>query len=126
VFRIRDDRGAAAVEFALVLPVLLVLLFGIMEVGRLFQVQATLSAAAREGVRVMAVQDDPQAARSAVLAAATSLSPVLGADQVQVTPGRCTGPTATATVTVRYTSPWLTGFPGGWDVTGEAVMQCGG
>ncbi|KQS66293.1 TadE/TadG family type IV pilus assembly protein [Modestobacter sp. Leaf380] len=124
--RTRDERGATAVEFALVLPVLLVLLFGIMEVGRLFQVQATLSAAAREGVRVMAVQDDPDAARTAVLTTATSLSPVLRADEVVVDPGRCTDPSATATVLVHYTAPSLTGLYGGWDLTGQAAMRCGG
>lgn len=124
--RIRDDRGATALEFALVLPVLLVLLFGTMEVGRLLQVQATLSAAAREGARVMAVQDDAGAARDAVLGSATSLSPVLRADAVQVDPGRCTDPTATVTVVVRYRAPSLTGLLSGWDLTGEAAMRCGG
>ena len=53
------DRGAAAVEFALVLPLLLLLVLGIFEFGRVFNIQISLSNAAREGARHMAVHDDP-------------------------------------------------------------------
>jgi Flp pilus assembly protein TadG len=44
-------RGAAAVEFALVLPFLLVLVVGIWELGRMVEVQQILSNAAREAGR---------------------------------------------------------------------------
>jgi Flp pilus assembly protein TadG len=44
-------RGAAAVEFAVVFPVLLTLMLGIWEVARMVQVQLILSSAAREGGR---------------------------------------------------------------------------
>src|SRR5687768_9278597 len=64
--RLRDERGATAVEFAMIVPLLLVLVLGIAEFGHAFQVQGTLSAAAREGARVMALQNDPAAARAAV------------------------------------------------------------
>jgi Flp pilus assembly protein TadG len=47
------SRGAtAAVEFALLLPVLVTLMVGLWEVGRIIQVQQVLSNAAREGARV--------------------------------------------------------------------------
>jgi len=49
--RARSDRGAAAVEFALVAPILILLVVGIAEFGRAYNVQNSLSAAAREGVR---------------------------------------------------------------------------
>jgi len=45
-------RGAAIVEFAVVLPLLLVLLFGIIDFGWVFMVRQTLTNAAREGCRV--------------------------------------------------------------------------
>jgi Flp pilus assembly protein TadG len=48
-------RGAAAVEFALVLPLLLALLFGIMEFGLVFKDQLAVLQAAREGSRIAAV-----------------------------------------------------------------------
>jgi Flp pilus assembly protein TadG len=43
--------GTAAVEFALILPLLLLLVLGIWEVGRMVQVQQIVSNAAREGGR---------------------------------------------------------------------------
>jgi Flp pilus assembly protein TadG len=51
----RGRRGAAAVEFALVLPLLLALLFGIIEFGMVFKDQLAILQAAREGSRVAAV-----------------------------------------------------------------------
>jgi len=49
---LRRDRGAAAVEFALILPALLLILFGIIDFGRMYNAQITASQAAREGARV--------------------------------------------------------------------------
>lgn len=46
--------GAVAVEFAFVLPVLVIILLGLWETGRIIQVQQLLSNAAREGGRVAA------------------------------------------------------------------------
>ena len=47
----RDPGGASAVEFALLLPVLIILLFGIMYGASLFNSQQTVTQAAREGAR---------------------------------------------------------------------------
>lgn len=49
-------RGAAVVEFAVVLPLLLLILFGIIEYGWIFMVRQTLTSAAREGCRVAVLQ----------------------------------------------------------------------
>jgi len=52
-FKQRASRsGVVAVEAAVVLPVLLILMFGIWEVGRLVQVSQILNNAAREGARL--------------------------------------------------------------------------
>jgi Flp pilus assembly protein TadG len=51
----RDERGVAAVEFALVAALLFVLVFGLIEYGLYFFKAQTLRAAAREGARVAAV-----------------------------------------------------------------------
>ena len=52
------DRGAAAVEFALVLPLLFVILFGVVEYGyNLFQMQAA-QATIREAARTVALGID--------------------------------------------------------------------
>jgi Flp pilus assembly protein TadG len=50
--RLRSQRGAELVEFALVLPVLLVMLAGMLDVGLLVQHYSIVTNAAREGARV--------------------------------------------------------------------------
>ena len=47
----KDRRGAAAVEMAIVLMLLIVLVFGIIEMGRAIMVHQVLTNAAREGAR---------------------------------------------------------------------------
>ena len=49
------NRGAAALEFALVLPVLLLIVFGITEFGRAWMTKNIMTQAAREGARYGAV-----------------------------------------------------------------------
>jgi Flp pilus assembly protein TadG len=52
---IKDNRGQALVELAMTLPILLMLLFGIVEFGRIFNAYLVVNNAAREGARVAAV-----------------------------------------------------------------------
>ena len=52
----RNKRGAAMVEFALVLPILIMLLFGIIELGRAFYTWSLMSEAVREGARAGVVE----------------------------------------------------------------------
>ncbi|UFS70014.1 pilus assembly protein [Geomonas sp. RF6] len=56
---LRDQRGSALVEMALVLPFLMLVLFGITEFGRAMYITNTLTQAAREGVRRAAVSEKP-------------------------------------------------------------------
>ena len=55
--RARDDAGAAIIEFALVAPLLLVLVWGIIETGRAFYTINTLASAVRDGARYGAACD---------------------------------------------------------------------
>ena len=59
----KNERGAAAVEFALVFPLLILVLFGIIEFGAMFNAQLLVTSAARESARVMAVENSPANAR---------------------------------------------------------------
>ncbi len=51
----RGDDGAAAVEMAILLPLLLLILFGVIDMGRLLQQHIQLTEAAREGARLGAL-----------------------------------------------------------------------
>ena len=128
--RLGSERGAVAVEFALVVPLLLVLLFGIISVSRAFQVQGTLSGAAREAARTMAIQNDVGAAKSAAVFAASTSSLPLSAGDVTISPTSCTGkpPTQNITVTIKSQFQPAGSFAGGksFTITSKAVFRCGG
>jgi len=53
--KIKDQRGQAIVEMALVLPILLLIVFGIIEFGRLYACDLAINNAAREGARAAAL-----------------------------------------------------------------------
>lgn len=61
VRRGRLRRGAAVVEMAVVTPLLLMLMFGIIEFGWVFMVQETITNAAREAARVAVLQGSTEA-----------------------------------------------------------------
>ncbi len=146
-----DTRGAAAVEFALVAPVLVGLTLVIIAFGHAYFVQSSLSNAARDAVRVMALQDttngqDPvtlakqravASAAPAVQITVQNVKVTLGTSTVDVAPKtKCaaadsTAPT-TATVIITYDLKYPGGIrlPGsgsdGLRLTGKGTMRCNG
>lgn len=74
--RSAGDRGVAAVEFALLLPLLLLIIFGLVDFGRALNAQITLTQAAREGARVAALGGATSQVQSRATLAADPLSPV--------------------------------------------------
>ena len=66
-------RGQALVEFALVLPVLLVILLGTFDAGRLIFAYNSVSNAAREGGRTAIVNQTPVEVRAKAAEQATAL-----------------------------------------------------
>lgn len=60
MMRPRDERGAAAVEFAVVLPLLLMVVFGIIEFGLLMYNKAMITNASREAARSGILFDNGQ------------------------------------------------------------------
>ena len=125
------DQGAAAVEFVLVLPVLLLILFGIVDFGRLMHAKLQLAEAAREGVRAAALVTVDEG-RSTINDIVGGMSSDM--DQPYGISG-C-GPSATpgqdARVTLVYHFSFVTPFLGiGGDdgrltLTQTAVMPCSG
>lgn len=123
------DRGAAAVEFALIVPILIALIVGIAAFGRAYNIQSSLSMAAREGVRVMAIERDTGPGLARAVAAANELglnaTATLGAGSDD-----CIGSGveyAKIKVQTTYDFFGLSGFFGGpITMTGTGVMRCGG
>lgn len=69
----KRDHGQALVEFALVLPVLLVVAFAIAELSQLGVAQLALTHAAAEAARTIALTNDDQLARASVTVASAPL-----------------------------------------------------
>ena len=64
---VRHERGQAAVELALLLPVVLVLLLAVLQIGLLARDVVLVTHAAREAARAAATEPDLQVARAAAL-----------------------------------------------------------
>ena len=136
--RRRREAGAVAVEFALILPIFLALVLGIAEMGRAFNIQVSLSEAARQASRYAAIHcvNDGYVASSAQAAGvAAAPSVALTNANVAITytgTGTCADGNDVS-VTVSYTTPWMTGFPNlipgmpaNLTIQGKGVMRCGG
>ena len=120
-----SERGAAAVEFAILLPLLLMLVLGTIEFGRAYNAQITLTNAARDGVRVMAIGNDPAGAKTAAQNAAASVSTTIPSSDITLSTNTCsTG--AQVTLTIKYNLATITGIAGPFPMTGKGVMLCGG
>jgi len=123
---IRDKRGQSLVEFALVVPLLILMLMGIMECGRIFNEALVVTAAAREGARAAAVGASDATVIAAASQAAASVN--TGKLLVTVTPSiRVGGQEVTVTVTnpVVIVTPIISNFFNGsiYNATGTAVMR---
>jgi Flp pilus assembly protein TadG len=116
--------GSATVEFALVLPLLLILLLATLEVALLVKDQLVMQGAARAGAREAAVTTDDAAVRRAVIDAAPGIDEGL----VEVAVARGSPASDEVTVRVSYRDPvvvpalgWL--FPPSVGIGGTAVMR---
>lgn len=123
-----SERGAAAVEFAILLPLLLMLVLGIIEFSRAYNIQVTLTNAAREGVRTMAISKDKATARTAVKKAASHLNPALLDSDIRFvdfSPNPCP-PGEQMTVTINYNLSTISGVASAFALKGKGTMLCGG
>jgi Flp pilus assembly protein TadG len=117
------SRGSATLEFALVLPLVLLMTLALVQVGVLVKDQLVVVESARAGAREASVSDD-DAARQAAVGAATSLD----AARLDVAVERHGGAGAPVSVAVTYHAPiaipivaWL--FPSTIDLSTTATMR---
>ena len=131
----RRKRGMAMVEFVIILPILLMIVFAIVEFGVLFGRWQTLSNAAREGARTAVVFRSPcntgtveAEVRQRVKDYAIPLGIVLADADIAVS-GVCGASTTSSTVSVTlpYTFKVLPGFAASVsptiDLVGNSVMR---
>jgi Flp pilus assembly protein TadG len=122
--RWRGERASASVEFALVLPLVLIMALALLQVGLLVKDQLIVEESARAGARQASVSSDDNSVRSASTEAAVSLD----ADELSVAVIRHGGGGTPVEVAVTYRAlvavpfaTWL--FPSSVDLTGRAVMR---
>ena len=96
-----DERGQSSVEIALVLPVLLLMLAGLVDFGRAFQAYIVVTNAAREGARYGSLfPDDADGIVDATTQGASDIGASLDADDIDINDlGAPPGGTIRVTVT---------------------------
>ncbi|MCA1032211.1 pilus assembly protein [Bacillus timonensis] len=102
----RSEKGQSMVEFALVIPIFILLLFAIVDFGRVFHAYLTIDHAGREAARIASIGKDDSTIVSVAVAQASSIS--LTADQVSVTPNGTKSSGSQVTVTITYPISFLT------------------
>jgi len=114
------QRGSAVVEFALVVPLVLALVLGLVEVALVARTQLEVVNAAREGAREAAASPDPS---DAVRAARVALGEAGTNARVSVRRPDVVGRLAEVRVTLPYrvAAPLLGGV--GVEITSKAVMR---
>lgn len=111
-------------EFAILLPILLLLIMGMVEFSRGYNAQITLTQASREGVRVLAITKDPA---QAIIATENVAATTLDISQLSVTTTACNSGDPTS-LTAAY--PFTYDIPlfgtATIDLSATGVMRCGG
>ena len=110
----RSERGAVAVEFALIFPIMFVVIFGVIQYGIYFWGRSTVAASARESARQLAVGTEWTCSKDLAVARANSASSGAVAK---------VGTTVEVTVTARSLAPNLLPLPNGGNVTEVATAR---
>jgi len=128
--KLRSESGASAVEFALLLPILMMILFGIIEFGMALYRQAILTNASREGARLGIVQSIPAIGTGQINVAIDNYLTAAGIPAANVTrnivAGGITGSPVQVTLTLPYTYsvlPGLTSIAPTINLTAQTVMR---
>jgi Flp pilus assembly protein TadG len=114
------ESGTAAVEFALVLPLVLTIALALVQIGLVLRDRLLVESAARAGARTAAIVDDQAAVASAVQGAAPDLDPAA----LQVSIVRTGARGEPVTVTVGYVSEVRVPLVG-WLFGGSVSMSAG-
>lgn len=118
--RHRGQRGQALVEFALVIPLFLILVLGIVDFGLGLRAWISITNSAREGARVGAVRGNCDAIIEQVMDTSGGL--VTADDQVTISPSDCdTNAGDSVSVTVDYEYNFVTPLGGMLSLIGGGI-----
>ena len=123
----KDSKGQALVEMALILPILILLVFGITEFGRVFSTHLIVNHSAREGARQATVGASDAVIKAKVKDSALILDNSLLA--ITITPNEATrkkGESVKVKVTypVNIYAPIISNFIGNpYIASGEVIMR---
>lgn len=125
---LKGKRGTIAIQVALILPILIIIVLGAFEVWKILYVKQTLSDAIYQGVRLLAMRPNHPNIRGeveALVRRSASLNPFIGDEALTTTPllfevlvddggGRCFGgdphdPLKPANVSVAVVYRWTLG-----------------
>ena len=120
--RTTGELGAAAVEFAIILPLLFALIGGIVDFGFAFNAQIGLAHAAREGARHEAIGLGPPDGGTV---ARNAYHPI-GVGAVYTSVAHCPNAAGQASVTISADYEFFILPFGSKLLSSEAVMRCGG
>lgn len=109
-----DDRGAAAVEFALVMPLLSLFLFGIITYGYILSLQQSVTQSAIEGARAAAISSSETTTAQKANKARAAINNNMNAYGMKcndnltckITTAPCVGDTASTCATVQVSYDW--------------------
>ncbi|MFC4137907.1 MULTISPECIES: TadE/TadG family type IV pilus assembly protein [unclassified Microbacterium] len=129
--RIQDsERGAAAVEFALIAVPFLLLIFALLDLGWIFNQQLAVTTAAREAVRIYAVEQ--QNGSAAAIAEAESRASDLVQGALSFDWQECSSNVENEDATVTVSTPltdltgWVVVIAPESTLSARGTMRCGG
>jgi Flp pilus assembly protein TadG len=120
----RSERGAVAVEFALVFPLVFAVMFGIIQYGIYFWGRSTAAASARESARELAVGTDWTCSQAGAVDKTSHAgnNVVVSRRYINATNTPAVGDLVEVTVTATSLAPNLLPLPGG-DITEVATAR---
>lgn len=121
----RSERGAVAVEFALIFPIIFVVIFGVIQYGIYFWGRSTAAASARESARQLAVGTEWTCSRTQAVAKANAAASGAAVTMryVNATNTAKVGDLVEVTVTAKSLAPNLLPLPGAGQVTEVATAR---
>ncbi|WP_129689929.1 TadE/TadG family type IV pilus assembly protein [Gottfriedia acidiceleris] len=120
----RSEKGQSLVEFALILPLLAMLLLGMLDFGRIFHAYLALDHAGREAARAASIGKDDATIKSVAVNDASSIK--LTTDKISISPStRSSGSNVTITISypVDFLTPVIGQIVGKLDLKSTTVMR---